>query len=117
MVYDFNAYSKENGLNIIIDLNLFSTSNSTGEVLDYEATLDYHLSRGSDKYDLVFFDNIFTSRFGPYLLDLNGIVEQEHLDKYMEGVASQTCVYKNKIVGLVITLLFIIYYLLFIIYY
>lgn len=107
-VNDFNEYAKENNLNITLQLNLFSELNSTATVRDYETSIDSLFQRKSSKYDLIFYDNIYSKRFGSHLINLNDILSKDHIDMYMEGVASQTCFYENKLVGLVITL-YIIY--------
>ena len=109
MVNDFNAYAKEKGLNIKLDLILFTSENSTIEVKDYEAQLDSIFSRRSNKYEIIFFDNIYTSKFGPHLLDLRELnIPKEHLDMYLDGIASRTCVHNNRVVGLVIIIIIII---------
>jgi len=110
LINDFNEYSKNNGLNIYLDLTLFSKLNSTGGVEDYEAMLDSMFSKRPDKYDLIFYDHIYTTRFGPHLLNLKEILPQDHIDMYMEGIASQTCVYKDKIVGFPTTIDYSVFY-------
>jgi len=110
MINEFNEYSKKNGLNITVELTLFSKLNSTLEVLDYEAHLNTLFSRKSNKYDLIFFDHIYTTVFGPHLLNLKEIISQDHIDMYMEGIASQTCVYKDELVGFVIYNFYYYYY-------
>ncbi|KAL6590477.1 periplasmic binding protein-like II [Neocallimastix californiae] len=104
MVNDFNKYSIDNNLNIKLKLNLFSELNSTIITTDYESTLDSLFQRKSNKYDLIFFDNIYIKRFGPYLLNLKNVLPKDHIDMYMEGVAKQTCMYNDKLVGLPMTI-------------
>jgi len=102
MINDFNKYAKDNDLDITLHLNLFSELNSTSLVTDYESMLDALFNKKSDKYDLVFFDNVYSVRFGPHLLDLYKIMPKDYIDMYMEGVASKTCLYKDKLIGFVI---------------
>jgi len=111
MINDFNEYSRNNGLNVTLNLILFTKENSTTEVKDYQAQLDSLFSKGSNKYDLIFYDHIYTSKFGPHLLDLNKLnIPKEHLDMYMDGIASRTCVYNNRLVGLPTTVDYTVFY-------
>jgi len=110
IVNDFNKFAKENNLNITIKLNLFSLDNATTSVRDYETMLDSLFNKKSDKYDLIYFDNIYTSRFGPDLLDLRDLLPKEHIDMYIEGIANQTCFYEDKLVGLPTTIDYTVLY-------
>eukprot|EP00833_Pecoramyces_ruminatium_P004364 jgi/Orpsp1_1/1178396/evm.model.c7180000065111.1 len=108
MIDLFNTYAKENNLDITLNLDLFTSENSTSLVTDYEAMLTALIE--SDKYDLYFYDNIYTTKFGENLLNLKEWVSEEHLNLYASGVASQSCVYKNKWVGLPINIDFSVLY-------
>ncbi|OUM58458.1 hypothetical protein PIROE2DRAFT_16247 [Piromyces sp. E2] len=110
MINDFNKYSEKNNLNIKIHLNLFSELNSTALVKDYETMLDSLFSRKSEKYDLIFYDNIYSLRFGLHLIDLYEIMPQEHIDMYMEGIAKETCIYEDKLVGFPMTIDYTVLY-------
>ncbi|ORX85084.1 periplasmic binding protein-like II [Anaeromyces robustus] len=99
MVNDFNKYSKDNDLNININLNSITRANFTHAVEDYESLLDYLFKKKSNKYDLILFDSIYKLRFGPHLLNLKDRLPEEHVKMYMEGIANQTCIYNNKLIG------------------
>ena len=86
-----------------MNVNLLSKDNSTVEVEDYESTIELLFSKKSDKYDLYYFDNIFSNKFGPYLLDLREYLSESHINLYDNEITSQTCYYNDKLVGLVIT--------------
>lgn len=101
MMNDFNEYAKKEGLNTSIHLVLFSLENSTAVITDYEAMIDSIFSRRSEKYDFIIYDNIFAPKYAKHLLDLKDIVPKETIDEYMEGVASQTCIIKDRLIGLV----------------
>ncbi|ORX80087.1 hypothetical protein BCR32DRAFT_26408 [Anaeromyces robustus] len=101
LITQFNDYAKENGYNINLHLNLFSELNSTALVTDYESMIDSVFRRKSSKYDLVFFDNIYTARFGPHLLNILDKLPKEHIDLYRNGIASRSCVHNGEWVGLV----------------
>eukprot|EP00833_Pecoramyces_ruminatium_P001998 jgi/Orpsp1_1/1176030/evm.model.c7180000056135.1 len=99
-INDFNKYSKKNNLNIYINLNLVSSTNFTRHVVDYEELLDGIFKKKTKKYDIIFYDNIYKTRFSSNLLDLKKLLPKEHIDMYMEGIANQTCTFKDKIIGL-----------------
>jgi len=90
MVDDFNRYSKNNNLDITLNLNLLSFSNATSTVTDYESELKDLFQRKSKKYDIIFYDNIYSQRFGSYLVDLKNILPKNHIDMYMNEITSQT---------------------------
>lgn len=79
-----------------------TNSNFTIEVKDYEGLLDSLLNKKSIKYDIYFFDNIFTFKYGPHLMDLDEFLSKNQIDLYKDGVASKTCIYDGKWVALVI---------------
>jgi len=99
LIYEFNKYSVHNNLNITLKMNLLTKDNSTFGVTDYESSMEHILSKGSNKYDLFFFDNIYTNKFGPYLLNLDDYITKEHIDMY-NNETLQTCYYKDKLVAL-----------------
>jgi ABC-type glycerol-3-phosphate transport system substrate-binding protein len=99
-VNDYNNYAIENNLNSFIELNVVNDTSFTMEVTNYEETLLELFERKSNKYDFIFYDNIYSIRFGKYLEPLNNILSKEHVNMYLEGIASQTCIYRDKLVAL-----------------
>lgn len=63
--------------------------------------IDYLLTKGSGKYELIFYDNIYSLRFGEHFLNLRDYLTEEYINMYDERITSQTCVYNDKLVGLV----------------
>jgi len=110
MVMDFNDYAKREGLNTRINYVLHSMFNSTALVGDYEAMLDSMFSKKTSKQDIVFYDTIYTKKFAPHLLDLRNVMPKETVDMYMEGVASQTCVVQDRIVGFPVSIDYTVLY-------
>ncbi|KAL6631985.1 periplasmic binding protein-like II [Neocallimastix sp. 'constans'] len=100
MINKFNNYSKENNLNITLHFNYYSRINSTNNVGDYESQLDILFNRHSQKYDIIFYDNIFSRRYGPHLLNLKELLPNEHINLYSDNILSKTSLYKDKLVGL-----------------
>ena len=96
-------------MDIYINLNVFSSNNSTSLIGDFGTTLESLFKKKSDKYDIIFFDNVYPIRFGPYLLDFKKVFPEEHIALYSSGVASKTCIYEDKWVGFVNILISIFY--------
>ena len=97
----FNEYSKKNNLNIKLNLNLITAANSTVLINDYGSTIESILSRKLDKYDVYFYDNIYTKRFGKHFIDLKKKLPKEHMDEYASGIGSKICISDGKWVSLV----------------
>jgi len=88
---DFLEYSENEGLNITVSLNTISFSNNKSFLRDYGTMLDYLFRKKSDKYDLFFFDAIYTYRFSSYLENLETWLPEEHLQMYDSGIAPIYC--------------------------
>jgi len=101
IINEFNNYSKENNLNIEIKLNLFTTSNTTYSLNDHRSMIESLLIKNSDRYDIYFYNNLNTSKFGPYLLDLNELLSKNETEIFNADILSKSCWYKDKLVGLV----------------
>ncbi|KAL6613001.1 hypothetical protein U3516DRAFT_520519, partial [Neocallimastix sp. 'constans'] len=110
MTNEFNNYSKENNLNITLSLNTFTPENSTQEIRDYESTLEILFKKGSNKYDFIIYDNVYTPKFCPYLLNLNKYIPKNHIDTYNSQILSNVGSCKNEIVGLPVILDFTLLY-------
>ncbi|KAG4083812.1 periplasmic binding protein-like II [Neocallimastix lanati (nom. inval.)] len=110
IINEFNQLSKDQNLDISIKLNLLSSGNSTTSSVNYEELLDSIFKRKSKKYDLIFYDNIYTSKFEPYLLDLNNLLPEEHIKMYIPGVITQIGYHNNKLVGFPITIDYTVIY-------
>ncbi|OUM60151.1 hypothetical protein PIROE2DRAFT_14142 [Piromyces sp. E2] len=107
---EFNHHSEKNNLKIKFEINSLSSDNSTISTTDYESSIETLLERKTPKYDLYFYDNIYTTKFGPYLLNLNDEIQKEIIDLYKPGIASQICVYNNEWVGLPLNIDFSVLY-------
>eukprot|EP00833_Pecoramyces_ruminatium_P007979 jgi/Orpsp1_1/1182011/evm.model.c7180000079518.2 len=99
LIEQFNDYSKENYLDIFVDLTLFTATNITSNN-DYVSMIESFLKKKSNKYDLFFYDNIFSEKVSHYFLDLNKYIPKEHIDMYDPRVISQSCQYGDKLTGL-----------------
>ncbi|ORX79299.1 periplasmic binding protein-like II [Anaeromyces robustus] len=111
IITEFNEYAEKNNLNITVKLNLFSNINSVLSLEDYGSMLESLLEKKSEKYDILFYNNMFIPRIGKYLSDLNDFLPKEHLEMYDSKMKSDFCSYKDKLVGLPITRFYnVLYY-------
>ncbi|ORX81335.1 periplasmic binding protein-like II, partial [Anaeromyces robustus] len=100
LVNRFNNYSKKNNLNITVNLNLLSPANSTAESLDFFTSIDSYLRKKSTKYDIYFYENIYTTKFEPHFINLKEWLPKEHIDMFTHVEKSESYFYNNKLVGL-----------------
>ncbi|OUM58475.1 hypothetical protein PIROE2DRAFT_16237, partial [Piromyces sp. E2] len=104
LVNKFNNFSNENKLNITLELIVFTPMNSSANVDDFESAIETILNKNPDKYDIYFYDNIYSKKFGTYLIDLKEELPEEHINEYNPNFLSQACSCNNKIVGLPVSL-------------
>ncbi|ORX46906.1 hypothetical protein BCR36DRAFT_585012 [Piromyces finnis] len=98
---DFNDYSKKNNLDIELEFNLFTFQNVTNNfVTEYDSTIDYLLSRKSNKYDIYFYDVQYSRKYYDHFINLADYLKKEHIEKYENDLAPQICKYNGKWVGL-----------------
>jgi len=97
----FNQYAKKNNLDVELIMTTYTIDNCTILVEDYGSILEHLLKKQSTKYDIIMYDNMYSPRFSPYFEDLRDWLPKEHIEMYASGVASQTCTFGEKWVGLV----------------
>jgi len=100
IINDFNNYAKANNIDVELSINLYTPSNSSILVNQYGNAIDFLLSKNSTKYDIIFYDTLYSWRFSPFLTDIKGRIPEDHLNLYSPGIASQTCLINGKWVGL-----------------
>ncbi|ORX80267.1 periplasmic binding protein-like II [Anaeromyces robustus] len=100
MAKRFNEYAKEHNMDIEVEVELFLRSNSSLFVDDYGSQIEHLLKKRSTKYDLFFYDVIYTPRYSPYFVDLRDYLPEEHIANYSLGISSESCTHNGKWVGL-----------------
>jgi len=96
-VNDFNEYAKKNNINIRLNINVHANQDS------FEAfanSVEALLKKRLNKYDLYYFDNGYTVRYGQYLLDLNEYTK-DIIGMHDQKIVDFTCKYDDKLVGIV----------------
>lgn len=100
---EFNKYSLDNNLNITVKLTLLTNLNSTiMSVKSFGSMVETLLKKSSSKYDIYFYDNTYTPKYSPYLLDLAEYISEEELNEFNSEVVTKLCFHQNKLVGLVL---------------
>jgi len=100
----FNEYAKKKNIDIHLNVNLFTPVNtSIVDVDNFASLIEQNERRKSGKYDIIFYDTMYSRRFSPYFIDLKKYLPEEHLKPYYSGVANQTCIYEGKWVGIPLT--------------
>lgn len=110
LISAFNKYAEDNNLDIYLKLTILSPNNSTSIINNYGSTVDSLLSKQSDKYDLYFYYDSYTKRYGPHFLYLDKYIPKEHINMYDNGIIENSCIYNNHIVGLVSNFLSIFFF-------
>jgi len=96
-VNDFNEYAEKNGINVRLDITVHANQDS------FEAfanSVEALLKKGLNKYDLYFYDNGYTARYGEYLLDLKDYTK-DIIGMHDQKIVDFTCRYDDKLVGVV----------------
>jgi len=101
IIKDFNDYSEENGLDIKVNLNLYTLNNSTLLSDAFGTTLDIFFSKKLNKYDLIFYDIMYSTKYEPHLENLRDYIEDEYIDQYNPEILSTFSTANNKLVGIV----------------
>ncbi|ORX81333.1 periplasmic binding protein-like II, partial [Anaeromyces robustus] len=100
LVNEFNDYSKKNNIDITLKLTLFTPSNSTIETIDFFSLVDSYLLKKSTRYDIYFYENIYTTKFEPHFINLKEWMPKSHIDMYTHIEKSESFFYNNKLVAL-----------------
>eukprot|EP00833_Pecoramyces_ruminatium_P002588 jgi/Orpsp1_1/1176620/evm.model.c7180000058342.1 len=100
LIDQFNKHSKENNLDIEVKIELFTPANYSAEISDYGALIDSILRKKNKKFDLIFYDHAYTTRYGPYLLNLENRLPKDHIKMYESGIGSYICRFSDNWVSL-----------------
>jgi len=87
----FNEYSKQNGLNIRIQLKVLTPENSTSEFENYGAMLDSYFSKKSNKYDIYFYYSAYSKKYANHFLNLRNYMPEKFFEGYDERILKETC--------------------------
>jgi len=122
LVPSFNGY-EEVYKNMFLEFNQYSISNNLDieiipNVVQYENAIDSHEKFNSivedilkkNKYDFYLYDSFYRKYYSPYLLDLKKYLPHSHIDMYIPRVIEESCMFKDKLIGLPFTVFYIVLY-------
>jgi len=110
IVSQFNDYSKEKGLNIELNIEVFSPSNSSSFSVEFGSVLDHILKKRNKKYDIIFYDSMYFSKYSPHLVDLKEYIPDDQIALFSDKIVSQSCLYEDRLVGLVNSINFFFFF-------
>jgi len=99
---EFNDYAEVNNLNVTVKFEVMIFENPSEAYENFKLVAETSLKKTNNhkKYDMYFYDNKYTNIYGPYLLDLKNLVPKEHVDIFNPDIIRDSCVYKDKLIGL-----------------
>jgi len=101
IIKDFNEYAQENNIDVELEVNLYTNADTTDFVNENGSTIDKLLNDGTQKYDLFFYDVMYSNKYSNHLIDLSEFLKKDHIKLYSNGVATKTCKLEDKWIGLV----------------
>eukprot|EP00833_Pecoramyces_ruminatium_P013756 jgi/Orpsp1_1/1187788/evm.model.d7180000060183.1 len=104
MENEFNKYAKNNNLDITLKLTALTLSSTTSYINNYNSMIETLLKKHSKKYDIFFYYGSYTTKYGPYFVDLEQYLSKEHIEKFDSNTLNKICIYNNKVVSLPVTL-------------
>ncbi|ORY26108.1 periplasmic binding protein-like II [Neocallimastix californiae] len=98
---EFNNFSRENNLDIELDLVLFSNKNVSSKN-EYISIIESNLRKISNSFDLVAFDSVYSKLFSSNLLNIEGKLfnDTNHINMYFSNETYSLCTYSNQWFGL-----------------
>jgi len=94
----FNIYATENNIDITIRLTVMSPENTAN---DYATAMELLLNKKSLKYDLYFYDSVYSAKFGKHFTNLYEYLPREHINMYNSNIISNSCIYNSHLIGLI----------------
>jgi len=100
---EFNAYAKEKNLNFKLKIDYVKYEKAVESYHYFKSIVEELLkkNKNGNRYDLYFYDNDYKAEYSPYLMDLNYILTEQHINLYDPKIIKDTCIYHNKLIGLV----------------
>jgi len=107
MINEFNEYAEKQNLNIFIQMRV---TEKTETFEAYGTMVEQLLKKKNNNYDLYYFDNAQTQKYGKYLLDLRKYLPKDHIEVYDQDILEMTCEYNKALVGLPFTIIYSLLY-------
>jgi len=97
---NFEKYAIENNFNITIHVETMKFENARDSNQSFTSVVESSLKK-SNKFDIYFYDNRYTYIYGPYLLNLKGILPKEYINMFNSRVLEEIGTYNDSLVGIV----------------
>jgi len=95
---EFNSYAQEKGLDITLKMEILKHEQATDSYAFFKSLIESSLRKS--KLDIYFYDNKYTSIYGPYLMDLNKVLSKETIEINDPKILEETCTYNGQLVGI-----------------
>jgi len=101
----FNEYSQENNLNITVKLDLLTILDMQFSLPNFGSYVESLLNKKDKEipYDIFIYDQAYIRKYSSNLLDLKDFLTKEEINRYDPYLISETCVYDDRLIGMVIT--------------
>lgn len=102
IVKAYNKFSEENSLDITLDVELFTSANTT-DYEDFGAYLEAIFKNKSSrkKYDIFFYFDTYRFKYGSQFINLFDYLSEDRIDIYERSIINESCVLDNNLIGLV----------------
>jgi len=91
----FNNYAKNNNLDINLSLFIYNS------MTDHCSIIENLLARKSTKYDLYFYNYVDSAISAKNFVDLRQHLTDDNINVFNSDILSKSCVYDDKLIGLV----------------
>jgi len=97
----YNKYSKENNLDITLDVELFTSANTT-IYEDFSAYLEALFKNKSSRkrYDIFFYFDTYRYQYGKQFINLFDYLSEDRIDIYERSILNEGCILNNNLIGL-----------------
>jgi len=86
LVNGFNEYTRDKGLDIVLDINILTPDNSTAEAVDFATHIDNLLSKKTKRYDIFFYYGSNAFRYSNNFLNLYNYLGNDVLDNFAQEI-------------------------------
>jgi len=110
MEIEFNEFSRNNNLDIKVNVELLEFEKPTDSYENLKSIIVSLFQKKKKTYDIYYYDSNYSFIFGPYLLNLKDHLEKEYIEMYDPKILKETGTYKDAVIGLPISISYGILY-------
>jgi len=109
-VDSFNHYSKQNNLDINLELKSMTTENFSLSIENSNMMFDSLVKKKRSPYDIYIYDAAWTRNYCPYFIDLKEHLDKENINLFDKNIISQLSLCGDKLIGMPIKLAYEVLY-------